>query len=746
LYPLLFLLPLWAAYGLVWSWSEVTATAVGVLILAFALPLLAAGRWLARRVPAYRWPFYILAYATAVGGTLLVTDDRPVLIAALLFDTGLAVLSVWLFREWRWWYPATLTLPLAGMLLLAELGVIDDYVYGWLLVSMGGLYLALAGLLTGRGLAAYTSPLLEMMFFWTLISLGLSDQTAWGMFVGYGLAAGIWMITAVWRRWPVLYHLAVGLVVVCYLTALQLWGVSGSNWGLALWPGILAALALARWLDAHWGTESDLVETEKMGPIRLIATLWQSSEPLHFLQRWGWSLYVTAVLGVVVSAGVAIGSEWRWFAVLAAGTAVFSYYLFRFRRRVWLLLAWGWLQLTALALIRWLGWMDTPGQLALAFLPMTLLTMAVGLALEKWGDEGAPLDVDRMTVGWSRPLYLLLAVDVVAGQLLAVAAGGEGTAVTLVHALILAVLATMWSVRWLAAGALLLGVLALSQCLAWLEAPFSQRWPIYALLALVYGVPGGWLRLQQTKGRPEAAGWRRVWTQPLYFGGWLLSGSALFIAFGNLLNSSSLLRWWGGRPFRTAEIEAWLLTLALVGLFYLTAALVERWRGLGYGAVLMLLGAWCGWLLFLAGRQELQLYAIPAGFYLLGVGWAEWAWGSRGLARWIDRAALLLLFGSAFWQSFGPYGGVYTLVMIGEGLLVAWFGSMRRLRRLLYAGMAGVVTAVVGQLVEPLLAANTYVLLLLGAFLVAVGIALERRLDKVRGFSKEVRALMEHWE
>ena len=71
---------------------------------------------------------------------------------------------------------------------------------------------------------------------------------------------------------------------------------------------------------------------------------------------------------------------------------------------------------------------------------------------------------------------------------------------------------------------------------------------------------------------------------------------------------------------------------------------------------------------------------------------------------------------------------------------------MKWLRRLLYAGVGGVVTAVAGQLVEPLLAANTYVLLLLGAFLVAVGIALERRLDKVRGFSKEVRALLEHWE
>ncbi|MBK8935076.1 MAG: hypothetical protein IPM76_22730 [Chloroflexi bacterium] len=60
--------------------------------------------------------------------------------------------------------------------------------------------------------------------------------------------------------------------------------------------------------------------------------------------------------------------------------------------------------------------------------------------------------------------------------------------------------------------------------------------------------------------------------------------------------------------------------------------------------------------------------------------------------------------------------------------------------------MAGVVTAVGGQLIEPLLALNTLVLLLLGAALVALGIALERRLDKVRDLSRELRLKMEHWE
>ncbi|GIK57155.1 MAG: hypothetical protein HND44_20515 [Chloroflexi bacterium] len=750
LYPLLFLLPLWASYLLVWGWPGVTVTAVGLLTLAFSLPLLAAARRLSGRIPGYRLPFYIMAYGTAVVGTLLVAGDRPVLIGALLFDTALAVLSVWLFREPRWWYPGAVTFPLAGAFLLSELGVYQDYAAGWLFIGLSGLYLALAWLLVRRSLAVYAPPLLVMLFVWSIIGLILSDETRMGQFVGYGLAACIWAATAVWQRWPVVYHVAVAFTAISYLAALDLLGVRNEYVGLALWPGILAALALARWLDAHWGTEPDLIETEKMGRLHMIATLWQSSGPFHFLQWWGWSLYVVALAGVIASARLAITSAGWWLWVLAAGTAVCTYYLFRFRRQVWLLLAWGWLQLTWLAVIRWFGWNDMPGQVALAFLPMTVLTAVVALTLQRVGGESPCFLGSRD--GWSRPLYLLLLLNVAFGQALAVVAGGAGTAVTLTHVLLLAVLATVWLDNLLALVTLSLGVLALAQWMVWLHIPFPQSLPFFALLALVYGVPGGWLRLRQyksvhpTRNLPVTPTLPYVWAWPLYLGGWLLSVAALVVAFNDFLASFILFDWIVDLGTPVADIQAWLLTLALSGLFFLTAALVERWRWLGYGAVLLLLGAWSGWLYFLSGRQELQLYAIPTGFYLLGVGWAEWNWGSRGLARWIDRAALLLLFGSAFWQSFGPYGGVYALVMIGEGLLVAWFGSMRRLRRLLYGGMGGVITAVTGQLVEPLLAANTYVLLLLGAFLVAVGIALERRLDKVRGFSKEVRALLEHWE
>jgi hypothetical protein len=185
----------------------------------------------------------------------------------------------------------------------------------------------------------------------------------------------------------------------------------------------------------------------------------------------------------------------------------------------------------------------------------------------------------------------------------------------------------------------------------------------------------------------------------------------------------------------------------ILGLFYLAAAITERLRWLGYAAAGMLLAAWSLELLLVWGQREVQFYVIPAGLYLLGVGYLEWKFGSRSLGRWIDYAAILLLLGSLFWQSLGDYGGRYALLMGLEGLLLLWWGSARRLRRFLYAGVGGVTLDVAGQLIEPLLSANRYIVFgVAGLILISLAIFIERRLEQVLSFSKDVRQRLEKWE
>ena len=87
--------------------------------------------------------------------------------------------------------------------------------------------------------------------------------------------------------------------------------------------------------------------------------------------------------------------------------------------------------------------------------------------------------------------------------------------------------------------------------------------------------------------------------------------------------------------------------LALTGLLYLATATVRRWYVLGYGAVALLFAAWALWWRFFMNMSGVQWYAVPAGTYLLGVGWLEWRLGRKTLARWIDRVGGCLPGGAA---------------------------------------------------------------------------------------------------
>jgi hypothetical protein len=243
----------------------------------------------------------------------------------------------------------------------------------------------------------------------------------------------------------------------------------------------------------------------------------------------------------------------------------------------------------------------------------------------------------------------------------------------------------------------------------------------------------------------------RLWQRPLRHTAWVLSTITLLYTLnlgGDLLITLPFAIF--NLPVITdrtlGQANMLVQVFAILGLFYLAADVVVRRRWLGYGSIWLMLSAWSLWLLYVQGQTELQLYALPASIYLFGVGWLEWTYGSRNLASWIDRAAIVLMFGAAFWQSFGQWGLAYAVLMMIEGLALVWLGSVRRLRRLLYAGVGGVVTAVVGQLIEPLFNLETYVFLILGAALLAAGILIEQRREKVLQLANELKLKLEDWE
>jgi len=766
LYPAALLAPVWAAYLLAWQGPWLPHAHFGLLLLVLSLPAFAVARLLRRLHPADALPAYLASYGCAIVGTMLVSYERPLFALALLFDAGLVLLSARLMREPLWVYPAAALPPAALLLALAEAGF-DPYRRGWWLIGLGAVYLAqswalrrlsvLVGPVSDR--APYATPLMAAAYAIVALGLPLSSYEQTAAFWAYGAAALIYALSAFWLREPLLLTPAAALSAVSYAIFLD-WAtwIEPADYGLALWPGIVAALLAAYLLDRALGAPHNFPWGR---PAR-----WLPEAARRLTSWWGLPLYVLGYVGALVGAGLSWEYPGRLPLALALAAAAYGLATVRFRLRGWLLVAVATAQAGALAVLWaaaqsvfplsqvWVERLGYPSWRALAFLPVTLATAVAGLWVERRHSEGSPCaSLHALWEGWSRPFYWLLALDLLVVQVVAARHAHPGTLVSLAHALLLTILAVVWTqpfLPYLAAG---LGLLAVIQRLIWVEAPNTDAPVALALLALGYGLVGYGLEYARTLVETRANKRVAVLERPLEQAGLIVSAAAVLMMMAEGMDIGRwLVRAFLGRPLVAPEdvpvVQMAVAVLALAGLLYLAAALVRRWYWRGYGAVALLLCAWSLEWFLVWDLREVQWYAIPAGLYLLGVGYLEWRQGREGLARWIDRAALLLLLGSSFYQSLAEeYGWPYALLMGAEGLFLIWWGSARRQRRFLYFGVVGVVTDVGGQLIEPLLSVNRWIVFGgVGLVVIAVAILVERSLETVKRVSQEWRERLETWE
>ncbi len=795
IYPVAFLTPVWLVYLLAWQKPWLPHAHFGLLLLMFSPLAFFVARRLRHVDPADALPAYLSSYGCAIAGTMLVSYEQPLLTLALIFDAVLALVSARLLREPLWIYPAA-ALPPAALLLALTGADSNPHQRGWWLIGLGAIYLIQSWALrrlpplipppTGgeerllcgdgqdeqrfppplggaRGGRDYATPLMAAAY--AIVALGLPvssyDQSA--AFWAYGGAALIYAISAAWLREPLLLTPAAALSAVPYAVLLdRIAWIAPADYGLALWPGIVVALAVAHLLDRFLGAPRDFPWSQPGH--------WFPEAARRLTDWWGLPLYGMGYLGALVGAGLSSAHPVRLMVTLVLAAVAYGLAVARFRLRGWLLVAVATAQAAALAAIwaaaeGFLGlsqaWVERLGFLAwwaFAFLPVLIATAAVGLWIERKRGEGSPPSPPPLGGAgggrWSRPLYWLLALDLLVVQIVSVTRAQPGTLVSLVHALLLVVLAVVWAhptLPYLPAG---LGFLAVAQRLVWVEASLVDVPGALALLALGYGLVGYGLEYARRRVQAGKLALLQVLERPLEQAGLVVSAMAVLdmLVVG--------VRIWGwlfrslflGRPLMAsgdvAIVQMAVGVLALVGLLYLAAALVRRWYWRGYGAVAILLCAWSLEWFLVRNLREVQWYAIPAGLYLLGVGYLEWRQGRKRMARWIDRAALLLLLGSSFYQSLAErYGWPYALLMGAESLFLVWWGSARRQRRFLYFGVVGVVTAVGGQLVKQLFSANAFIAFgVPGLVIMLVVILIERNLEKIKQVSPELWKQLEEWE
>ena len=764
LYPALGLVPIWCVYLLAWLAPQARHEHYGLMLLGFGPLGLVAGQWLNRVAPrqelsdAYALPAYLTGYVSVIVGTLLVAHDRPLLALVLLYDGLLMLISARVFRHPLWVYPAAALVPLALVLACNEASVPGNR-QGWWLIGLAAIYLLMAWALRRTRLSEYGTATLTMGL--ALIAFGLppSSQDRIGAFWGYGSAAALYALTASWLKQPLLLTPACATALMPYVVILREY-VRPEYHGLALFPGAIAALALAWWFDAG-----------AVGATLAVAPPGQPASrglPLRRDFPWGkpaewavaladrllnWYALPVYVLGFGMAAVSPFFANFRselaalnWLLLMP----IFGWAIYRFRLRAWLLATAAAGHLAVIYLLHYLGWWDYPAYAWLRFLPVTLITAVLALWIERERGEGAPLDLDRAWEGWSRPLYLLLLLDIVAAQTLSLSSTDAGALVTLVHALLVAVLASFWTSRWMPYLTAGLGVIALLQWLSTLTGPIEGLPVALAYLDLSYGLIGYGLALLHERGGQALPAWLAIWEKPLQrFSTWYSFAILLIAAWLGL----DVFRWTArailGFPFRSIVEQSmawmWVGVLGLLGLLYVTVAFNSRRLRLGYLAVGMLLMAWMIFAFYIGqwdGSTKVQLYAIPAGLYLLGVGYLEARRGNKTLARWLDYAAVLLMVGSLFWQTL-LFGWSYALMLGGEGFAAFFWGSARRLRRFLYAGTMGVILATTAQLINSLRSINQWIVFgLIGLLVVLAAIVIERKLEDIKAW----RQILETWE
>lgn len=747
LYPVSGLIPVWCVYLLAWLLPAARHEHYGLMLLLFGPVGLLTGQWLKRIAPkvefapGYDLPAYLAGYGCLIVGTLLAAHLSPLLALVLLYDALMLAVSAWLFRNPLWLYPTGVALPISLLLALSEAGIAANR-QGWWLIGLASIYLALAWTLRRMQLPGYGSAPLTLGF--ALIALGLppSSQDQDGALWGYSSAALLYGLTAFWLRQPLLLIPACALMVVPYAVGLQKSSLTPPYYGLALFPGALVALGLGQLLDKRWGSWRDFPWGRPAHWARVVA---------ERLLNW-WSLPFYALgFGLACASPLFTGlkadlTAWN----LCLLMPIFGWAIYRFRLRVWLLALAVAGHLAGGYYLAELGWWRYPVWAWHRFLLVTLFTSLVALFIGRWRREGSPLGWASCWFGWSRPLYIIVLLDIIIGQIITFMKPGPVAIISLGHALIFAVLASFWVSKRLPYLSAMGGVIALIQWLSTLDGPIQGLPVALASLTLGYGLVGyglAFIKSYLPDGRILQP-WLAIWELPLQRVSMLLSwGTLVLTAWLGLDVASWTIRAIIGLPFRQVvemiTVQMVVQVLALLGLLYMAAAVCHRWLRLGYVAVGMLLSAWMLQAFYVQQWANVQWYAIPAGLYLLTIGYLEWQRGNKTLARWIDYAAMILILGSLFWQTM-LFGWGYALGLGLEGFGNLWWGSARRLRRFFYAGIVAVVLAAVGQLINSLQSINQWIVFgSIGLLLVVLAIIIERKLDSIKAWYDEV---LEAWE
>jgi hypothetical protein len=703
-YAMAWLAPLWfhLAVPLV-PWIGQNAARVGAATAGLAWPYVVLAWSAGRLAPSYALPWRIGAQALAIIGGLQAGADRTWLLAVVASGSLQQLALYWQTGSVAWVYTAGLAW--AGLLgLVLNTLAVPVARAGWALLALGAAYVALAevplrragGVVSSTAFALYAVSFIVVAVGLLLAALPVSLDAA----IAYAAGTVIFIWSGRRLRDLLFGYPIAGLLAAAYVSAIAALlvprGIAETRLGLWLAPGIAAFFVAGRLMDRRTTPDGRLGVS------------------------WGGPMYVAAHIGIAAMIAISAGDAALLPVALGLGAAGYGLYAWLFRSPIWLYPA-----LLAGHAALFFGALRAgvdPRAVPAIYAPVVAVLAVIG----RWCQQrsgGRPLS----EVPWAQPWLAAALADIGLWGLAGIIAPGPHAAASLVFACVLGLLAAWWRARWTATAALVLLVVAGAEGLRWRAVPFPSALLVAALVALGAGLVAVVL---QRAGR--GALWRPG-----------LRGLAVGLSLATVLVAAAGVAWsWHPRAG-----DGLVSVLAIVGLLGVLFAVADRRVWPGYLGVAMELGAWGFFLSQGLRSREIQWYALPAAIYLLGVAAAERRLGRRALARVLDVSGLLLLFGSSLWQSVGPRGFRYAILLAVEGLLVAWVGAAMRLRVHFLAGLGVVLVDLIVQVIDPLRALNTTILFLgFGVLLVAVAVIAERKRAEIARTTQRWRTRLEAWQ
>jgi hypothetical protein len=173
-----------------------------------------------------------------------------------------------------------------------------------------------------------------------------------------------------------------------------------------------------------------------------------------------------------------------------------------------------------------------------------------------------------------------------------------------------------------------------------------------------------------------------------------------------------------------------------------------RSRELGYFAVGLMEIAWVVLLISQAISQP-QLYAIPAGLYLVGIGAMERRRERYRIANILEGCGLAIILLTSLIQSLNPQSGFpYFVLLVVESLLALAWGAWRRVKVPFFMGLGTSALNVVAQLAMVATVNDIWRwVIILGTGMLVIGLAIlyERQRERLALQIHEWQVELESW-